>query len=95
MVTVMERPILDKVQSLARQARLASVAQENLEITPDMAGVLADYLREALVITEDQAWFWAEEWQAGEREAEADLAAGHYETFDTMEELIDDLGWPQ
>ncbi|MBL7063330.1 MAG: AbrB family transcriptional regulator [Anaerolineae bacterium] len=91
----MERPALDKVQSLARRARLASVAQENLEITPDVAGVLADYLREALAIAKDQAWFWTEEWQTGEREAEADLAAGRYDTFDTMEELIDDLGWPQ
>ncbi len=95
MVTAMERPILDKVQSFVRQARLASVAHENLEITPDMAGVLADYLREALTVAKDQAWFWTEEWQAGEREAEADLAAGRYDTFDTMEELIDDLSWPQ
>ena len=95
MVTVIERPILDKLQSFARQARLASVARETLEITPDMAGVLADYLREALATAEDQAWFWTEEWQAGEREAEADLAAGRYESFDTMEDLIDDLGWPR
>jgi hypothetical protein len=95
MVTVMERPVLDKVQAFVRQAQLASVARKNLEITPDMAGVLADYLREALATTEDQAWFWTEEWQAGEREAEADLTAGRYEAFDTMEELIDDLGWPR
>ena len=74
---------------------MASVARETLEITPDVAGVLASYLREALAIANDQAWFWTEEWQAGEREAEADLAAGQYETFDTMEELIDDLDWPQ
>jgi hypothetical protein len=95
MITVMRRPLLDRVQSFARQARLASVARETLEITPDVAGVLADYLREALATAEDQAWFWTEEWQAGERESEADLAAGRYETFDTMEDLIDDLGWPR
>ena len=95
MITVMRHPLLDRVQSFARQARLASVARETLEITPDVAGVLADYLREALATAEDQAWFWTEEWQAGERESEADLAAGRYETFDTMEDLIDDLGWPR
>ena len=95
MIAVMRRPLLDRVQSFARQARLASVARETLEITPDVAGVLADYLREALATAEDQAWFWTEEWQAGERESEADLAAGRYETFDTMEDLIDDLGWPR
>jgi hypothetical protein len=95
MSVVTERPILNQVQSFVRQAKLASAAHETLEVTPDMAGLLADYLCEALALAEDQAWFWTEEWQAGEREAEADLAAGRYETFDTMEELIDDLGWPR
>ncbi len=33
-------------------------------------------------------WFWAEKWQAAEREVEADLAAGRFETFDTMEEFL-------
>ncbi len=60
-----------------------------------MAGVLADYLQQALATAEDQAWFWTKEWQAGEREAEADLAAGRYQVFDTMEDLIGDLGWPR
>jgi len=50
---------------------------------------------EAMATAEDQAWFWTEEWQAGEREAEADLAAGRYQVFDKMESLIDDLGWPR
>ena len=52
-------------------------------------------IEQVLTIPRHQAWFWTEEWQTGEREAEADLAAGRYDTFDTMEELIDDLGWPQ
>lgn len=30
----------------------------------------------AKLIPRDQAWFWTEEWQAGEREVEADRAAG-------------------
>jgi hypothetical protein len=50
---------------------------------------------EALATAEDQAWFWTEEWQVGEREAEADLAAGRYQVFDKMEDMIDDLGWPR
>jgi beta-mannanase len=95
MSVVTERPLLYKVRSFVRQARLASVAHETLEITPDMAGLLADYLRDVLEAIEDQAWFWTEEWQAGEREAESDLATGRYQSFDTMEALIDDLGWPR
>jgi hypothetical protein len=39
----------------------------------------------------DQAWFWTEEWQAGEREAEEDIRAGRVKGFDTMEELLADL----
>ena len=95
MSAVIERPVLNRVQSFVRQARLASATHETLEVEPDLAGVLADYLAEVLATTEDQAWFWTEEWQAGEREAEADLVAGRYQVFDTMEELIDDLGWPR
>jgi len=38
-----------------------------------------------------QEWFWSEEWQAAEREVEADLAAGRFETFDTMEEFLKSL----
>jgi hypothetical protein len=81
---VIERPGLDKVQAFARQARLASTAHETLEVAPDVAGALADYLQLVLVTAEDQAWFWTPAWQAGEREAEADLVAGRYQAFDTI-----------
>jgi AbrB family looped-hinge helix DNA binding protein len=38
-------------------------------------------------IRSDQAWFWTKEWQAGEREADADIAAGRmtrHEDADSM-----------
>lgn len=38
-----------------------------------------------------QEWFWTGEWQAAEKEAEADLQAGRFETFDTMEDFVADL----
>lgn len=28
-----------------------------------------------------QWWYWTPEWQAGEREAEAEMAAGQYTTY--------------
>jgi AbrB family looped-hinge helix DNA binding protein len=43
------------------------------------------------VIDKEQTWFWAEGWQAAEREAEEDLRAGRVETFDTLDDLITDL----
>lgn len=36
----------------------------------------------------DQDWYWTPEWQAKEAEAERDLAAGRYRTFDTMDDMI-------
>ena len=38
-----------------------------------------------------QEWFWTEEWQAAEREAQADLEAGRFETFDSMEDFLASL----
>lgn len=35
----------------------------------------------------DQAWFWTPEWQAKEREADADKAAGWVERFESDEAL--------
>jgi antitoxin MazE len=43
------------------------------------------------VIDKSQAYFWTEEWQEGEREAEEDLKAGRVERFETLEDLIADL----
>ena len=53
------------------------------EITDD--GIL---LRPKKVIDATQAWFWSADWQAGEREADADLVAGREETFDSGEAML-------
>ena len=45
----------------------------------------------------DQAWFWTDEWQKGEREVDEALANGEYDEFDNVDELIKDLQshvWP-
>ena len=38
-----------------------------------------------------QEWFWTAEWQAAEREAEEDLAAGRVETFDNDADFLASL----
>lgn len=43
------------------------------------------------LIPADQQWFWTEEWQASEREAQADIGAGRTKRFDTVQELMKDL----
>jgi len=40
----------------------------------------------------EQSWFWTAEWQAGEREADADIDAGRVRRFKTIDELIESLG---
>ncbi len=36
----------------------------------------------------DQAWFWTPEWQAGERAADADIAAGKSTRYESDEEFL-------
>src|SRR5450759_3985059 len=41
-----------------------------------------------VAVPADQAWFWTERWQAMEREADADIAAGRTTVVDGVDELI-------
>jgi antitoxin MazE len=43
------------------------------------------------LIDKSQAYFWTVEWQAAEREASADIAAGRVHGFENVEELIASL----
>lgn len=40
------------------------------------------------VIDESQAWFWTSEWQEKEREADADLAVGAVEQYESDDEFL-------
>lgn len=40
------------------------------------------------LVDKSQAWFWTEEWQEAEREADEDLKAGRYKDFDSTDEAI-------
>jgi hypothetical protein len=42
-------------------------------------------------VSEQQAWFWTEGWQAGEREVNAALEQGEYVVFTSADDLIADL----
>ena len=42
-------------------------------------------------VPREQAWFWTEEWQAKEREADKDLAEGRYSDFEDLDALMKDL----
>jgi len=42
-------------------------------------------------IDKDQGWFWTERWQKLEAEAEEDIRKGRVKTFDSVEELFDEI----
>jgi len=44
-----------------------------------------------VLVDKSQAYFWTVAWQAGERQADADIAAGRVAAFDDVEDLIADL----
>jgi AbrB family looped-hinge helix DNA binding protein len=69
-----------------RAAHLEEGDLLDAEITTE--GIL---LRPQKLIDATQAWFWMTDWQAGERDADADRAAQGLSTFASGEELLDAL----
>jgi AbrB family looped-hinge helix DNA binding protein len=57
-----------------------------IEIVDDRAMLIPKKL-----VDKGQAYFWTKRWQEGEREADNDIKAGQVRTFDSVEELINDL----
>lgn len=48
-------------------------------------------MRPKKLVDADQAWFWTAEWQAGEREANADIAAGRTRRFESGHDFLKTL----
>lgn len=46
---------------------------------------------EVVEIDPEQAWFWTDEWQAKEREAEEDFREGWYEEVEDIDAFFDSL----
>jgi len=89
---MLQQRVMNQMKALARRARLASASGQPLEfkLTPEESAALAEAIDEALA--EDQTWFWSEAWQAGEWASKADLVEGRYQDFNTMEDMLRDLG---
>jgi AbrB family looped-hinge helix DNA binding protein len=76
--------------TLPEEIRKAAHLEEGdlLEAEITSEGIL---LRPQKLIDATQAWFWTPEWQEGEREVDADLAAGKTEFFASGEEFVEAL----
>src|SRR5258708_36909066 len=88
-ITVRAKGQLTVPEEIRAAAHLEEGDLLEAELTAD--GIL---LRPQKVIDATQAWFWTPEWQAGEREADADLAEGRVESFSSGEEVLDALHTP-
>ena len=75
-------------QEIREAARLEEGDPVKVEVTKD--GVII--LRPQKIIDATQAWFWTPEWQAGEAQADADIAAGRMTRHGTDEEFLASLG---
>jgi antitoxin PrlF len=70
--------------------RAAAQVDEGMELKVELTteGIL---LRTPHEIDPSQAWFWTPEWQAGEREADQEIAAGGGTIYYSGEEFLDAL----
>lgn len=67
---------------------LRVVEGDDIAFTITDEGVLMTGLKS---IRADQAWFWADEWQAGEREASEQIRAGVGTVYDDEDTFLDSL----
>jgi antitoxin MazE len=44
------------------------------------------------LVDKNQSYFWTKEWQEAEKEADKDIKAGRIKVFQSVDELIKDLG---
>ena len=81
----------EKFAQLAELLQQASLlARDISRIQPPLELKIPE-LRRPKAVPEDQAWFWSEPWQAGERQVNQELETGDYAVFDSVEDLLTDL----
>jgi len=84
-LTAKERKLLTRVRLKISAMRRDLVSSRGLTTAE------ADIAARVGLIAEDQRWWWTEQWQKGEREAERDLLAGRSKRLETAKELIEEL----
>ena len=82
-ITLRAKGQLTLPEEIRNAAHVAEGDLFDAELTAE--GIL---LRPQQVIDAAQAWFWTTDWQAGEREADAERAAGQGATFESGEDFI-------
>jgi len=73
-----------------QRLRLLSFVKDK-SISLIVRDAIDEYIITHQEIKPGQEWYWSEAWQNAEHLAESDLAAGDFETFDTMDEFLQSL----
>ena len=73
--------------SIRRQVHLEE--GDYLEVAVEGGAIV---MRPKKLIDADQAWFWTDAWQRGEREASDDIARGRVRRSSGADEFIESLG---
>jgi hypothetical protein len=88
-LTIQRRGTLALPSALRRRLRLD---QENAQVKLIEHDDGRVELVPVVAIPADQSWFWTDRWQAMEREADAEIAAGRVTVVEGIEGLISHLG---
>lgn len=84
-LTVQSRGTIALPAELRRRLRLD---QENAQVKLVEQDDGRVELVPVVAVPADQAWFWADRWQAMEREADADVAGGRTIVVDGLDDLL-------
>jgi len=87
-VAVQKRGVISLPAEVRKRHHLDEPGAQ-VEVAEREDGVIE--LRAHVPVPADQRWFWTERWQRMEREADADVAAGRVERFDSVDEFLADL----
>lgn len=93
---VVSRPVAAKLSQKEQELLLPAkqkikAIQDDLVNSTGLTQAEADVAAKVRLIDPDQKYWWLEEWQEGERQAERDIEEGRTETFETPEEFLDAL----
>lgn len=86
-VTIRSNGQITLPASARRQAKVKE--GDTLVVRVDDRGTI--HLVPQILVDRDQAYFWTQRWQEGEREADLDLAAGRYADFDSIEAMFAEM----
>ena len=73
--------------SIRRELGIEEGDLVEIEVIDDRAVLMPKKL-----VDKSQAYFWTKRWQEGERESDEDIKAGRVKVFDSVDELVKDLG---